>query len=154
MTHTDIVRSFYTAFQNKDAEAMGKLYHHDATFEDPAFGQLQANDARQMWKMLVERGGENLVIRFHSIQQYNGYVRAKWEADYPFSSTRRFVQNRIVAQFRFKDDKIIEHIDMFSFWKWSAMALGFKGIILGWTPFLKNKVRSTALKGLHAYKEK
>ncbi len=43
-----------------------------------------------------------------------GRGSARWEAVYPFSETGRIVHNRIRAEFRFRDGKIIEHRDHFT----------------------------------------
>jgi len=58
------------------------------------------------------------------------------------------VHNIIHAQFRFSGDTIVEHIDNFSFWRWSSQALGPVGLLLGWSPFLKAKVRAQAAQAL------
>ena len=52
--------------------------------------------------------------------------------------------NRIDASFRFEDGKIIEHTDVFDLWAWSRMALGLPGVLLGWSPIVRNKVRGQA----------
>jgi hypothetical protein len=70
--------------------------------------------------------------------------RAHWEAHYRFSATKRLVHNRIDASFRFRDGLIIEHVDRFDFWAWARQALGAPGLLLGWTPMLRNKVRAQA----------
>lgn len=36
------------------------------------------------------------------------------------------------------------HYDHLDFWRWSRQALGTPGLLLGWTPFLKAKVRTQA----------
>ncbi|RMU63272.1 hypothetical protein ALP29_200285 [Pseudomonas syringae pv. avii] len=38
-------------------------------------------------------------------------------------------------------------------WRWSRQALGAKGLLLGWTPLVRNAVRVQALKGLKAFTE-
>ena len=43
---------------------------------------------------------------------------------------------------------IARHTDRFSFWRWSRQALGPVGLWLGWTPFLRAKVRANARAGL------
>jgi hypothetical protein len=55
------------------------------------------------------------------------------------------------ATFRFADGLIVDHVDEFSFWKWSRQALGTKGVTLGWTPFLRGKVGGTAKAGLDKF---
>jgi hypothetical protein len=68
--------------------------------------------------------------------------------------TGRRVHNKIDATFQFQDGKIIRHHDRFNFWKWSFMALGPVGLFLGWSPFIKNKVRKQAAKNLEKFIKK
>ena len=51
----------------------------------------------------------------------------------------------------FEDDLIILHEDKFDFWKWSKMALGTTGLLLGWSPYLKDIVRNQARSSLMSY---
>ena len=53
-----------------------------------------------------------------------------------------------------KDGKIIKHVDRFNFWKWSSMALGLPGMLLGFTPIIKNGVRKNVHQLLKKYMEK
>jgi len=76
-----------------------------------------------------------------------------WEANYKFGPKKRPIHNKITAQLKFKDGKIIHHIDEFNFWKWAGMALGTSGWLLGFTPIVKNKVRQTVKKLLKNYME-
>nr|QMS48187.1 ketosteroid isomerase-related protein [uncultured bacterium] len=57
----------------------------------------------------------------------------------------------IDASFRFRDGLIAEHVDRFDFWRWSRMAMGPAGLLLGWTPILKSVVRRSAGKALDAF---
>lgn len=145
------IASFYTAFQNKDAKTMVALYHDSASFEDPAFGKLSTAQVKSMWAMLIERGGKDLKITFEVINETKDTGEAIWQAQYVFSKTKRPVHNIIHAKFKLQGGKIIDHQDQFDFWKWSRMALGVSGILLGWTPLLKNKVRAQSLKLLAKY---
>jgi len=43
-----LIEKFYTAFQNKDAEIMISCYHDDIIFCDPAFGEINGDDAKAM----------------------------------------------------------------------------------------------------------
>ena len=151
--HHQLIEKFYTAFQQKDAEAMIDCYHEEIIFQDPVFGQLNALEARNMWRMLVKNGGENLEVTFSDISVTNDEGSGKWEAKYLFGKEKRKVHNKISSRFVFRDEKIYRHIDTFSFWRWSRMALGAPGIFLGFTPMLKNKVRETSLKLLRKFGE-
>ena len=45
--------------------------------------------------------------------------RADWQAWYPFSGSGREVHNVIHAEFRFRDGRIVAHVDEFDLWRWS-----------------------------------
>ncbi len=141
------IERFYTAFAERDWSAMGACYHDDATFSDPVFVDLNATEARAMWKMLVTSGKDLRVT--HAILTEDGKTgSAQWDAWYTFSKTGRPVHNRITATFTFKDGLILSHHDQFDFWRWSRQALGTSGLLLGWTPIVRNKVRGIARAGL------
>ncbi|NRB51172.1 MAG: nuclear transport factor 2 family protein [Saprospiraceae bacterium] len=152
--NSKVIEEFYTAFSVGDAKKMGSLYAENATFEDPAFGQLQAAEARAMWSMLVERSKGQLQIEFSNVQGTGQGGSAHWEAKYPFGKTGRKVHNKIDAEFEIKAGKITKHIDRFNFWKWSSMALGLPGLLLGFTPIIKNGVRKNVQQLLKKYMEK
>ena len=143
-----LIEKFYRSFAQKDAEGMVSCYADNVTFEDPAFGQLHGEQARDMWRMLIARGKEALEVTYSNIEADAESGSASWEAKYLFSKTGRPVHNRISAQFKFEQGKITWHKDEFNLWRWSAMALGWPGILLGFTPMVKNKIRQEALKGL------
>jgi hypothetical protein len=46
---------------------------------------------------------------------------------------------------------ITRHRDRFNFWSWSRQALGAPGLLLGWTPFLRQKVRAQAAANLQKF---
>jgi hypothetical protein len=133
---------------------MAACYADDAVFEDPAFGVLKNGEVQDMWRMLIDRSQGNLEIVFSDIKTEGDTGTAKWEAKYPFSKTGRNIHNKISAKFIFRNGKIIDHRDSFDLWKWAGMALGTPGKLLGWTPFMKNKIRETALSSLKKWQKK
>jgi len=145
-----ILSQFYTAFQSKDYETMAALYHPEARFKDAAFELDSGAAAGAMWKMLIT-SGRDLRIEFSEVTGDAHTGSAHWEAWYTFSRTGRKVHNIIEARFEFKDGLIYRHSDYFNFWRWSRQALGLTGWLLGWTPFLKNKVRGTAMSSLRKF---
>lgn len=145
-----LIEQFYRAFGALDAETMAKCYHADVIFSDPAFGELRGSRARDMWRMLAKRA-KDLRIEASNIQADDKTGSARWVATYTFAKTRRKVRNVIHARFEFKDGLILRHDDSFSFPKWASMALGPVGTLLGWTPWLQNKVRKEALRGLDEF---
>ena len=150
----ELIDRFYTAFAQKDAATMNACYANQAVFEDPAFGRLNDAEITAMWSMLIERGGKNLSVTHNILEVSNGKAKAQWTAIYPFSKTQRIVRNKITAEFIIEEGKIVYHKDTFNLWKWSSMALGLPGMLLGWTSFMQKKIRKTALSSLHKYMKK
>lgn len=142
-----IITAFYEAFSRGDTEAMVACYHDEIIFHDPAFGELQGEEARNMWRMLIERSKGQLNITFNNVKADDKSGSAKWVAKYKFAQTGRDVVNVISASFEFRGGMILRHTDVFSMWKWSRQALGLKGWLLGWSPLMKNVVskQTTAL---------
>jgi ketosteroid isomerase-like protein len=154
MENEQLIRHFYESFARSDADEMVACYADEIEFSDPAFGLLKGADAKNMWKMLVERGRGKIKIEFKNVTAGDTNGAADWTAEYLFSKTGRRVFNRIHAEFEFKDGKIIRHNDTFDIWKWSKQALGLSGFLLGWSSFLHNKIRQNARQSLREYTEK
>ena len=147
-TNKALINTFYTAFQQRDFTNMIACYHPQIHFSDPAF-DLHGKQAGAMWHMLCERG-KDLQVIFSDVKADANNGQAHWEAIYTFAGKRK-VHNIIDATFTFQDGKIIRHQDQFNFWRWSRMALGPAGTLLGWTPFMQKKVRTTAMQGLEKF---
>lgn len=152
-SHLALLTRFYEAFQRRDGAAMAACYHAEARFSDPVFPNLHGNQIGAMWTMLCERA-QGFSLEFSGVQADAERGRAHWEARYLFSKTGRKVHNIIDAEFRFKGDLILEHIDHFDFWRWSRQALGLPGLLLGWSGFLRGKVQAEAARGLAAFQRK
>lgn len=140
----------FRAFGDRDAAAMVECYHPEATFQDPVFGTLSRTDLETMWRMLCERGKDlKITLERHSVNDSTG--KAEWVALYTFSATGRPVRNVVTSQFEFKQGLVFTQKDSFDFWKWTRMALGVSGQLLGWTPLVQNSVRRKALESLDRY---
>lgn len=131
---------------------MQDCYADNATFSDPVFTNLNAQQVRAMWAMLI-KNGKDMQIEFRNIVGTEAGGTAEWDASYTFSLTGNKVLNHIKASFEIRDGKIVTHRDHFSFYNWSRQALGLSGFLLGWTPFLRNKISKTAKKNLAKYME-
>jgi ketosteroid isomerase-like protein len=147
MDNKSLITEFYTAFAAHDSKHMVACYHDEVEFHDPAFGTLKGEEAKAMWKMLIERSEGKLKVVFSDVTASS----AHWEAFYVFSKTGRNVHNKIDARFEFKDGKIIRHHDHFSLWRWSSQALGFSGLLLGYTSFFRDKLQAQTRKLLLDY---
>ena len=151
--NAQLISRFYEAFGRRDAEAMVACYHKDIEFSDPVFADLKGDRASDMWRMLAARATD-LVVKPSAIEADDRRGKAHWDADYTFAKTGRKVNNRIDAEFEFKDGLISRHRDEFDFWRWSRMALGAPGVFLGWTPIIRKAVRKQAAEGLEAFRRK
>lgn len=133
---------------------MVNCYADDVVFTDPAFGELHGNDAKNMWRMLIASSKGKIKITFSDVKAEGQTGSANWVAEYIFSKSGRPVINRISAEFEFENGKIKRHKDHFDLWKWSRQALGWKGYLLGWSSFMKNKLQQQTRGLLNAYGKK
>src|SRR5687767_15351984 len=140
--NAQLIDGFYKAFAARDHAAMRACYAPTATFQDEVFN-LKGPEVGAMWHMLCE-GGRDLKLTYSGVDADDTTGRAHWDATYTFTSTGRKVHNSIDAAFRFENGRIAAHRDTFSFWRWSRQALGPTGLLLGWSPMVRNKVRATA----------
>jgi len=149
MTHpnAELIKRFYQAFQQRDADAMAACYSEDVRFSDPLFEDLRGSEAADMWRMLTARA-QDFSLTFGNVQADERQGSAQWVATYLFSQTGKTVINRVDAHFVFRDGKIVEHHDHFDLWRWARQALGMKGLLLGWAPPVQNAIRRQAAKGL------
>ncbi len=151
LSDIDIANKFYKSFAERDIDGMLSCYADNIIFEDPAFGNLEGIQAHNMWRMLLEQGDTGLLITNSTPQKKGNKIITNWEAKYKFSKTGRKVHNKITAKMIIQNGKIVDHKDVFDIWKWSRMALGLTGTLLGFTPIVKNKIRSQALKALQKF---
>lgn len=145
-----VITEFYEAFARHDADAMAALYVPDATFSDPAFGQLEGAEVPAMWRMLVA-SATDLEVGVRDVTARGDRAAATWEARYTFTWTGRRVLNVVEAHMTLEDGRIRRHDDHFDFWRWSRQALGPVGLLLGWSPIVRVQVRRRARKRLEEF---
>jgi ketosteroid isomerase-like protein len=153
-----LIEQFYAAFAACDGERMAACYAPVASFSDPVFGALDAREAGGMWRMLTGQAA-GLRIELLDSQADGDRGSAHWRAHYTFSQTGRPVVNDVHASFRFGDGGddgdggrlITEHVDDFDFYRWARQALGTRGLLLGWTPFVRSAVRGRAKTSLEQF---
>lgn len=146
------IERFYSAFAKLDADTMQACYAPDARFDDEAFSLQGAQQIGGMWRMLCTatkaKGLADWKLEYSQITDHS----AHWDAHYRFSTTGRLVLNRVDSQFEFNAQGLItSQRDRFDFWTWSRQALGTPGLLLGWSPMLRNKVRATAAANLKKF---
>lgn len=145
-----VAERFYEAFMVRDHYTMGRLYAEIAAFSDPVFPALNARGVRLMWQMLLTRA-EDLGLEVNIREDAPSRARVDWVAQYTFSGTGRHVVNRVHTEMAISAGKIVRQVDTFSLWRWSEQALGTKGLLLGWTPMVKNRIRAQAAQSLREF---
>ena len=148
-----LIEKFYACFAARDGAGMAACYAPDATFSDPAFPGLVGREVGAMWTMLTSRAAD-LSLKLDDVGADGGGGNARWTARYTFTATGRPVTNVVTSVFTFAGGKIATQVDHFDFWKWSRQALGTPGVLLGWTPVLRNKVRGQAGANLRKFMER
>ena len=147
--HAQTLDKFYRAFAALDSATMRSCYAPDVQFQDEVFTLKGRDEVAGMWDMLCSatraKGLADWKLEYSGIEADDQVGRAHWDAHYLFSATGRKVLNRIDARFTFTPDGLIAtHHDSFNFWAWARQALGTPGLLLGWSPSLRNKVRKMA----------
>jgi hypothetical protein len=149
-----VIERFYTAFQKLDYKTMQDCYSDDIIFSDPVFLVLRGNEVKAMWEMLC-KNAKDFSLTFSDIELLDEeYATCKWIASYTFSKTGNKVVNNIKAFMKLIDGKIIEHSDAFRLSTWIGQALGWKGVLFGWTGFMKRAVQKNARRNLDNFMAK
>lgn len=149
-----VIERFYSAFQRLDYKTMQDCYSDDIVFHDPVFQLLNGEEAKAMWEMLCTNA-KDFSLEFSHIELLDHeYATCNWTASYTFSKTGRRVVNKIKAFMRIKDGIIIEHSDAFRLSTWITQALGLKGLIFGWSGFMKRAVQRNARRNLENFMAK
>lgn len=152
-TNQATLERFYAAFAKLDHRTMNECYAEEIVFSDPVFLLLRNEEVRAMWEMLCTNA-KDFSLTFSNIQEVDEeYATCNWTASYTFSKTGNKVTNHIKAFMRFRDGRIIEHSDAFRLSTWIAQALGWKGVLFGWTGFMKRAVQRNARRNLAGFME-
>ncbi|MGB1696837.1 MAG: nuclear transport factor 2 family protein [Thermoplasmatota archaeon] len=133
---------YWEALAAGDGKAMAACYAEDAEFQDEVF-HLHGADIGTMWTGLF-RPGADVKVQTHPLRETDGVITGTWEAWYAFQG--RPIHNVIHSTFLVEDGLIVSQRDRFNFWKWTRMALGLKGTLLGWTPMVRKAVQKQAMK--------
>ena len=143
----EIAKTFYEAFNRRDAKAMNALYAPEATFSDPGFPGLKGDQTRGMWDMLC-KNAKDFSVEYKVTGASDTHADVDWTARYTFSRTGRPVVNLVRTRMTIQGKKIVDQVDTFDFYGWAKQAFGFTGYVIGWTPFFQKKVQSTARESL------
>jgi ketosteroid isomerase-like protein len=142
------IERFYSAFAQKDYQAMNSCYSNEVVFFDPMFELLRGEQVKAMWEMLC-MNAKDFSLTYGNIKNLgDGYYTCDWQARYTFSKTGRPVVNNVTAHMKMDEGQVLEHSDAFSLHQWSKQALGFPGWLLGWNSFFQRRIKNSARKGL------
>lgn len=147
-TNKELINNFYAAFQKLDYQGMAACYSDDIIFYDPVFELLKGDEVKYMWEMLCKTAQQFSLTYGNIIELDDEYCTCDWVASYVFSKTGKQVVNKIKANMRFANGKIIEHSDAFSLHAWSKQALGLPGLLFGWNSYFQRKIKNQAKKNL------
>jgi hypothetical protein len=147
---------FYNAFAHLDPATMAQCYAPEAQFRDEVFSLDGRDQVMSMWFMLCESleetGRAAWTLNYRIVSVDAQAARLHWSARYHHGKAGRPVHNRIDATFRFDaSGQITHHHDSFNFRRWARQALGWPGLLLGWSPLLRRQVRRRAQAGLKRY---
>ncbi|MDF5939455.1 nuclear transport factor 2 family protein [Pseudomonas aeruginosa] len=76
--NAELIERFYQAFQRLDGEAMAACYAPQATFHDPAFGELRGREVGDMWRLLTSRARDFRLDYANVRADENEGVRNGW----------------------------------------------------------------------------
>ena len=100
-----------------------------------------------MWRMLLTRA-EDLAIEVKIAEDGPSRAQVDWVAHYTFGATGRPVVNLVHTEMSVSVGRIVRQVDQFSLWRWSSQALGVRGLLLGWTPAVRTRIRTQAARSL------
>lgn len=154
-----LVRRFYDGLAALDSAGIVGCYHRQASFTDPVFPDLRADQVPARWKMLL-RGitqgagagapaGDSLALTYRIVRGDDRKAVVTWEARYRLAG--RVVHNRIESSLTFWDELIVRQVDEFSFWRWSRQALGPPAWVAGWLPPYQRAVQQQAARRLRDF---
>ena len=143
-----IVEGFYEALNKGDYQFVNSLYHSNASYKDELF-ELKGVEIHALWYSAVQPD-LNLSVELKSIKEVDGRVITEWVMNYTLDIINRRISLNEKGTFIFKGDKIIEHIDEYDFWSWCTQAFGIIGKSLGWSNWLRKRVRNQARKSVLA----
>ncbi len=151
-SNKELIQKFYTSFQGGQYREMQACYADAVTFSDAVFQNLDDKKTKAMWHMLAS-GSKDFKLTFQNIKADETSASCDWVAEYTFSLTGRKVVNRVHAEFKIQNGKIISHRDSFNFYAWAFQAFGFKGLLLGWTSKFQHAVQIKSTEKLNVFIE-
>ena len=150
-SNKELINNFYSAFQQLDFQGMASCYDENIIFYDPLFGLLSDREVNSMWEMICTTAVDFSLTYGNILELDDAYCTCDWISSATFPGTNRRVVNKVRANMRFSEGKIIEHSDAFSIHQWSKQAMGLSGELLGWNSFFQRGIKNRAKKNLNQF---
>jgi hypothetical protein len=147
-SNKELINNFYASFQQLDFQGMASCYDENIVFFDPVFGLLSSTEVNSMWEMICTTAVDFSLTYGNILELDDAYCTCDWVSSATFPGTNRRVVNKVRANMRFSEGKIIEHSDAFSVHQWSKQAMGLSGELLGWNSFFQRGIKNRAKKNL------
>ncbi len=111
----EVARAFYDAFIHRRVDDMEALYAEDVHFKDPIFEYRDRRGTMHMWRKLQ---GAKIT---YALDRVEGDVAiGRWVARYKLLGR---VENHVESRLTVRGGRIVEHLDDFSWSRWSRQAL-------------------------------
>ena len=147
-SNKELINNFYASFQQLDFQGMASCYDENIVFFDPVFGLLSSTEVNSMWEMICTTAVDFSLTYGNILELDDAYCTCDRVSSATFLGTNRRVVNKVRANMRFSEGKIIEHSDAFSVHQWSKQAMGLSGELLGWNSFFQRGIKNRAKKNL------
>jgi ketosteroid isomerase-like protein len=123
-TSADTARTYFEAFSRRDFTVMANLYqpHQQNVFNDPIFKNLDSNQVKAMWKLLLA-DQRDLQLQYKIISDDGLNISIEWIAQYTYPATGQRVVNHATSRMQVRDGAIVRQNDDYSLCHWTLMAL-------------------------------
>ena len=137
-----VLDQFFSAVALGEAAMAGRFYADDARIDLPPIGlrDLPARDARRLWQVLLS-DARDLHVQYAVMRADDHGGEVAWIARYTWPPTGRLVTQRLRGQYEFRAGRIVWQSEGFSLWDCARMALGSRGLLGGWNPLLRARLR-------------
>lgn len=138
-----LIEELLGALSKGEGARLATFYTDDARYEDPLCGTVKGDRIGRMW--IVRTGEHRVGVDVHSHEAGDTKGQARWMQTTVHPETRRKIAVEVRSTFTFRDGRIAEQRDAFSFYRWARQALGMLGWTVGWT----KSVRVSMQRGFH-----
>jgi len=149
----DVLNTFLRALAQRDVEAMIRCYTTTATYHSPIFPQVEGDTLTATWQWFCAKAPDLTMVVDEQAFEANT-ARVQWTATYTFPKTGRPVVQVTDSIFVFEGPQLCRHEDRFDLHRWSHMALGPLGRVLGGRRWLQRSLQRAAAERVARFQER